>query len=122
MAKYGLPGSCAQYLAALNGSENGLTVSKLSEVCMKDKAAVSRAIAQLEMKELVSRNADGTSTYRAPIVLTKKGKDVSDYVAKRACVAVEIAGLGESEREGLYTALDLIAANLTKMCEGGLPE
>ncbi len=122
MAKHGLSGACAQYLAALGNSEGGLTVSKLSEACMKDKAAVSRAVAQLEEKGFVRRNGAGTNMYRAPIVLTDKGREVSEYVAKRASAAVEVAGLDEGEREKFYSALNLIAANLTRVCECGLPE
>ena len=122
MSKHGLPGACAQYLAALSNNEDGLTVSKLSEICMKDKAAVSRAVAQLEAKGFVRRNSAGTNIYRAPIVLTDTGKEVSGYVAKRASAAVEIAGLSDYEREEFYSALNLIAANLARVCEKGLPE
>ncbi len=122
MAKYGLAGACAQYLAALGINEEGLTVSALSKSCMKDKAAVSRAVAELEEKGLVQRNCVGNNIYRAPIVLTEKGKEVSRYVAERASATVEIAGLVDEDREKLYTALNLIADNLAQMCESGLPE
>lgn len=122
MVKHGLPGSCAQYLAALGNSEGSLTMSKLSAVCMKDKAAVSRAVAQLEEKGFVCRNCAGANIYRAPIMLTDKGRELSEYVAKRASVAVEVAGLDDNEREKFYSALNTIAANLTRVCECGLPE
>lgn len=122
MAKQGLAGSCAQYLAALGLSEEGLTVSALGKSCMKDKAAVSRAVAKLEEKGLVQRNCTGNNIYRAPIVLTEKGREVSRYVAERASEVVEIAGLGEADRESFYIALNTIAENLSKMSEGGLPE
>ncbi len=122
MAKYGLTGACAQYIAAMSTSGEGLTVSQLSEACMKDKAAVSRSVSQLEEKGLVCRNFMGGNAYRAPIVLTQKGKDVADYVARRASQAVEIAGLNDSERQKMYFALDMVAKNLTDMCKEGLPE
>ena len=122
MARYGLTGACAQYIAAMSTSREGLTVSQLSEACMKDKAAVSRSISQLEEKGLVCRNAHGTNVYRAPIVLTQKGKDVADYVAHRAAQAVEIAGLDDNERQKMYSALDMVAENLTAMCKDGLSE
>ncbi len=122
MAKHGLSGACAQYLAALGISEDGLTVSKLSVVCMKDKAAASRAVAQLEEKGFVRRNCAGANMYRAPIVLTDKGREVAEYVAKRASAAVEVAGLDEEGREKFYSALNEIATNLARVCECGLPE
>ncbi len=122
MSKYGLTGACAQYIAAMRTSTEGLTVSQLSEVCMKDKAAVSRSVSQLEEKGLVCRNSQGGNVYRAPIVLTDSGKAIADYVAQRASVAVEIAGLNDGERQEMYSALDTIAKNLTDICKEGLPE
>ncbi len=124
MKKYSLNGSCAQYLAVMLGNEDGITVSKLSEVCFKDKAAVSRAVAELEKKGFVYRVAVGTNLYRAAIKLTEKGKQVAEYVGKRAATAVELAGDGFSEEERVvfYSVLDRIAYNLRNICKDGLPE
>lgn len=122
MEKHGLRGSHAQYLAALRRNEQGLTISQLSEMCMKDKAAVSRAVAEMEEKALVIRETVGDNLYRAAVILTDKGKEIAEYVARRATSAVEHAGLGEQEIEKFYSALDLIASNLKEICKKGLPE
>lgn len=124
MTKYGLKGSCAQYLAVMLRSEEGVTVSKLSEICLKDKAAVSRTVAELEEKGLVRREAVGNNMYRASIVLTEKGKQVAEYVEKQASTAVELAGNGfsDEERTVFYKVLDLIAGNLRNICKEGLPK
>lgn len=124
MEKHGLRGSHAQYIATLRRYEHGLTVSQLSEMCIKDKAAVSRAVAEMEQKELVLRETAGDNLYRAAIVLTDKGREISDYVASRATAAVEAAGkgLGDSQREMFYAALDLISSNLREICKKGLPD
>ncbi len=122
MEKHGLKGSYAQYLAALRRTENGLTVSQLSEICMKDKAAVSRAVAEMETKGLLERLATGDNLYRAAIVLTDRGREIAEYVANRAVSAVGCIGLDEQEIEKFYTALDLIASNLREVCKKGLPE
>ena len=124
MTKYGLRGSCAQYLACMLKYEEGITLSKLSELCAKDKAAVSRSVAELESKGFVSRVAANGKLYRASITLTRKGKDVAEYVKNRASTAVELAGKGltDDERKVLYYALDLIAENLSDICKKGLPE
>ena len=114
---YFRPDDAITYDAAIK-----MTVSALGKSCMKDKAAVSRAVAKLEEKGLVQRNCTGNNIYRAPIVLTEKGREVSRYVAERASEVVEIAGLGEADRESFYIALNTIAENLSKMSEGGLPE
>lgn len=124
MEKFGLRGSYAQYLAVLRRYEQGLTVSQLSDMCMKDKAAVSRAVAEMESKDLIYRQAEGDNLYRAAIQLTDNGKKIAEYVAERATSAVEVAGRGltESEREAFYKALDLISSNLRDICKKGLPE
>ncbi|MBE6734132.1 MAG: MarR family transcriptional regulator [Ruminococcaceae bacterium] len=124
MEKFGLRGSYAQYLAVLRRYEQGLTVSQLSDMCMKDKAAVSRAVAEMESKDLIYRQAEGDNFYRAAIQLTDNGKKIAEYVAERATSAVEVAGRGltESEREAFYKALDLISSNLRDICKKGLPE
>ena len=40
MIKYGYKGAYAQYLVTLSQHPDGLIVSRLSEICDKDKAAV----------------------------------------------------------------------------------
>ena len=55
MVKHGYKGAFAQYLATLRRYEEGLTSSELCEICDKDKAAVSRIIAEMEEKGLVER-------------------------------------------------------------------
>ncbi|MBR3971323.1 MAG: winged helix-turn-helix transcriptional regulator [Ruminococcus sp.] len=124
MNEYGLKGSCAQYLTAMRGSKDGITVSGLSEVCAKDKAAVSRAVAELEAKGFVERKGAGAGVYRVPVVLTDKGKSVAECVAKKASAAVEIAGKGlsDEERKIFYSVLDLIAINLLDISKKGLNE
>lgn len=122
MAGYGLKGSCAQYITAIRLSQNGMTISQLSETCMKDKAAVSRTIAELEAKGVVIRKAQGSNIYRAPLVLTVKGQEIAGYVAQRAAAAVKIAGLDGEERHNMYMGLDVIAQNLSDICKEGMAE
>ena len=55
MVKQGYKGAFAQYLATLRRYEEGLTSSELCEICDKDKAAVSRIIAEMEEKGLIER-------------------------------------------------------------------
>ncbi len=117
MSTYGLSGSCAQYLVAIYTKGEGLTMANLGELCQKDKAAVSRTVAQLEEKELVTRRNQGTAQYRAKIFLTEKGERAAKEVTSAACKAVELAGKGltEGERAIFYKALDLISGNLRNL-------
>ena len=53
MIKRGYKGAFAQYLATLHRYEEGLTATELCEICDKDKAAVSRILAEMEEKGLL---------------------------------------------------------------------
>ena len=79
MVKRGYKGAFAQYLATQSRYEEGLTSTELCEICDKDKAAVSRIIAEMEEKGLVQREKKAVRSYRSKITLTEKGKDVADF-------------------------------------------
>lgn len=124
MIKRGFKGSFAQYLAAVGRFPDGVTSAQLCEMCDKDKAAVSRAVTEMEAHGLIRREADGETLYRARLMLTAEGREMADYVAERARLAVREAGKGMSEddRRVFYTVLDLIASNLQWISKTGLPE
>ena len=124
MVKYGYKGSYAQYLMALARYPEGLTSGQLCEVCDKDKAAISRMVAELEQKGLVSRGAPTDSPYRAQIRLTEEGKKAAEVIGSRARAAVQAAGKGltEEKRAVFYEVISLIAGNLQGLTEEGIPE
>ena len=123
MVRCGTRGVYAQYLAALNSHPEGLTAARLSELCDRDKAAVSRAVADMESEGLVRREGREDTMYRAVIRLTGAGQRTADYVAGRARAAVEAGGQGLSPRarRALQEALTLIAANLDTIAREGIP-
>lgn len=124
MIKRGYKGAFAQYLAVLKRFEDGLTSTELCEVCDKDKAAVSRIIAEIEEKGLVSREHKNIRTYRSKIVLTEKGRNTADYVAERAKAAISAVSDGvmdENQREVFYSTLDVLYKNLQKVSREGIP-
>lgn len=124
MVKYGLKGPYAQYLVAMARCPEGITAARLGQVCDKDKAAVSRAIAEMEQRGLVSRDCANNSLYRALLRLTEEGDQAAHYVCEKAKAAVEFAGkdLSEENRSVLYASLHQIAANLQTLSESGLPD
>ncbi len=124
MVKYGLKGAYAQYLMVMNRKKDGITAAELSEICDKDKAAVSRIIANMEEKGLVKRQARNNNLYRALLTLTDEGKKAAQFVAQRAKIAVEKAGegLNDTDRIKFYNALGLICSNLQNICKSGIPE
>ncbi len=124
MAKYGLKGPHVQCLAVMSRYPAGITASQLCSACDKDKAAISRTVAELEQAGLVERLENNGSRYRAPLFLTEQGRETAQRVNDRVCFAVERAGAGlsDAQREVLYTVLDRIAGNLQAISAEGLEE
>ncbi len=124
MIKYGLKGSFAQYLLTIEHCKKGITSTELCEICDKDKAAISRAVAEMENKGLIYREMSGTNKYRARLRLTEQGKVATERVQERAKIAVEAAGQGltDEDRQNFYSALNIIASNLQTISKDGIPE
>ena len=122
MVKYGLKGPHAQCLLAMKKHPEGITAARLCEVCDKDKAAISRILAELEASGMVIRENRNGSKYRASLVLTPQGQTAAEAVVEKARLAVEKAGIGfgEEEREVFYRVLSIIAGNLHKLYREGL--
>ena len=121
MVHYKLKGPHAQYLIAMSRYPDGVTATQLSSLCEKDKAAVSRAVSELEKNGLIHRAGEGNS-YRAMLTLTVQGKKAADQLIRQAEIAVEQAGLGltDDARATFYSAFNLIVSNLQRISEDGL--
>ncbi len=124
MKQLGLKGSYAQYLLAINYYGDRITSTKLCEICDKDKAAISRVVAEMEENGLIFRQMQGEKRYRAALLLTEKGREVTARLCERAKLAIDAAGKGLSNenREILHASLGLIAENLQKISQNGIPE
>lgn len=122
MSKYGLKGPFAHYLITLYRYPDGVTSVQLGELCDKNKADVSRALAILEEKGLAVRETQNNSYYRAKIKLTAKGRAAAEQVQQIAEKAVGIGGKGltDEHRQIFYEALERIAANLRQVTLNGL--
>lgn len=122
MSKFGLKGPHAQCLLAISHYPEGITAARLCEICEKDKAAISRTLAELEKAGMVNRAERNGTRYRASLTLTEQGKLAAAVVSEKARLAVELAGEGldDAQREVFYRVLALIAGNLHAICETGL--
>lgn len=122
MTAYGLKGPHAIYLVAMQRYEEGVTAARLCELCARDKADVSRAMALMEEKGLIRR--EGGAAYRARLMLTEEGQRAANHVSGLARVAVERAGkdITDEHRELFYSALESITANLQTLSKEGLPQ
>lgn len=123
MKKYGLRGTHSVYLAVIDRFPEGVTAGQICEMCGKDKADVSRMMAIMEKKGLVTKEGVHQNLYRGVFKLTGAGKAAADYVNRRASLAVSLAGghLTEDMRAILYQSLESIAENLREISENGLP-
>ena len=124
MERFGLKGPHAQTLLALHRHPEGVTSVQLCEICAKDKAAVSRTIAELEEYGMVCRQQFHGSAYRALLKLTPKGEAAAREVSARAVMAVEQAGKGLDDecRDVFYQVLARIADNLHTICKNGIKD
>ena len=122
MAKYGLKGPHVQCMLALTDYPDGVTSTQLCEICEKDKAAISRTVAELETLGMVERLERNGVRYRAPVKLTVQGTSAAQAVQKRTLQAVRQAGEGldDEKRKVFYEVLGLIAGNLHIICQEGL--
>lgn len=122
MVKFGLKGPHAQCLLAMGRHPEGITSARLCEICEKDKAAISRTLAELEQCGMVTRDQRNGSRYRALLLLTEQGKCAAAVVSEKARQAVEQAGAGltDDQREVFYRVLALIAGNLHTLCKDGI--
>ncbi len=124
MARYGLKGAQAQCLLVIGRYPEGITASRLCEICEKDKAAISRTLAELENADMICRPAEEGKRYRVRLMLTEKGKTVTGQIRRTAERAVEQAdrGLTEENRTICYESLALLAENLHRICQEGIQE
>lgn len=122
MEKYGYRGSYALYLAIMSHFPEGITATRLGELSDRDKAGISRTLAEMEARGLVERQTNKNNFYRAKLVLTDKGREVADFVREKAISAVSEAGGGisDEERRVFYDCLLTIATNLKKISDQGL--
>ena len=122
MQKYGLRGPYAAYLIALYQYDEGITATRLAEICNRNKADVSRAMATLEEKGLIFREGVGQNLYRAKLRLTEEGKQSAGQLHEIAAVAMDVGGQGLSDekRAVFYEALELVATNMQGISRNGL--
>ena len=122
MKKYGLRGTHALYLLMLDGYEGEITAARLADLCQRDKADVSRALADFQKKGILEPYSG--SRYRINPILTPRGRELAGQIRARATVALDLAsqGITDEMRENMYHCLDLIAANMRWICEEGLME
>ena len=119
MKRYGLKGAHAFYLVTILRRDGELTAAKVSELCGRDKADISRAVSAMESLGLLTR--EGDNPYRARLKLTETGTAAALSIRETAARIVDRVGsdLTPEKREIFYEALAIVSANLEEYCEKG---
>lgn len=117
MAEYNLKSPHVSCLYYLYRSES-LTAKELCDVCEEDKANISRSIEYLENNGYIVCHSKTEKRYKSPLVLTEKGRELGEKIARKIdrllCCAGE--GLSEENRKIMYESLSIVCDNLQKFC------
>lgn len=124
MKQYNLKGSYAVYFLHLLDKSEGVAAVDLAKFCNKDKADVSRDMADLEKRGIIIRQKNGNSGYRAKIFLTEEGIRIAREIVQITETAVSVVSgrLSEEEQGNLFHCLEEISEAMKSFCENGLPE
>lgn len=117
MKPFGLRANHVMALYYLGKHPDGLTVTELTEACREDKAAVSRCVAQLIERSLISGNfPENKRSYRTKLHLTESGQELVRKLNERveAIMTGGRNGLSKEQSENLYAAMEIILNNLSR--------
>ncbi len=116
--KYGLTNphvSCLYYLY----KENALTLTELVDICLEDKAILSKAISYLETNEFVVCESTQKKRYNSFFTLTEKGRRVAEGLAEKIDNILDYASadINEEDRDIMYKSLSSISKRLDSLCD-----
>lgn len=119
MTEFGLKGTHVMCLFYLHHHSEGLTAAQLCQLCDEDKAAISRALSELEARGYLHTQPTAGKKYRAQVLLTPNGEKVAQRMDSliESWVTVGGDGLTDQQRSDFYRALELIASNLKEHYE-----
>ena len=106
--------SCMYYLY----KENALSAKELMDICLEDKAALSRTISHLEKNGYVECESLLKKRYNSALKLTTKGLEIAAQIAKKIDKILDFVGKGisETERQNMYNSLMVVSNNLDRYC------
>ena len=121
MAEFGLKGAHAIYLLTLQRYPKGVTSSRLSELCFRNRSDTSRAMNIFLDAGLIIKKGENKS-YRAPLVLTEKGLRYATLLREKSEIALSRIGdcIPEEKRANLYESLEIISKNLKEITKSDL--
>lgn len=121
MAEHGLRSSHVIVVYLLGRSPEGLTPAELTEASDVDKALISRVVAELTEKGLVTAIAQGGRRYKARLHLTAEGRAIADSIAHAVTsIQQKVSGnIPQEDLETFYRTLFALQNNFRKLAEDG---
>ncbi len=115
MKHFGLKAAHVSCLYYIGKYEEGLSAVELINLAMEDKAAVSKVLAELRLKNLVRTDSGGMKIYRAKYYLTERGREIYGIINDIIIRTVTECGRGltDEERAVFYRSLETIVSNLS---------
>ena len=119
MQQFDLRSSHVQYIYHLY-KEKALSLKQLSEICISDKAAVSRGIDELQALGYVKQS--DRRQYKLFFSLTEAGEEIGEKLSLRVDSVLKATSLGlsDEERRAFYKHLTIISENLQRIVDGNL--
>ena len=119
MQQFNLRSSHVQYIYYLY-KEKALSLKQLSQMCLSDKAAVSRGIDELQALGYVKES--DKKQYKLFFSLTEEGEKIGERLSSRVDTVLEATskGLSEEERLTFYNNLTIICENLQRLVNDNL--
>ena len=123
MVPFGLTGAHTMCLRHLYAFPDGLTRTKLVNLCDIDKAQVSRIINDLCAKGYVIETENDNINYRKRLKLTPMGKDTTEEINRKILIVNDFVSgdIPEEQMRVFYKTLDQICEKL-KLAETELEE
>lgn len=119
MSQFGLRSSHVMILYQLDKHPDGLTPADLAESGSVDKALISRAIAELQEKDLVRPMQTNGKKYKARLLLTPAGKEVALYIVQTVDdIQHQVSGnIPEADLAVFYRTLFALQKNFTALAK-----
>ena len=116
--EYGLTNphvSCLYYLY----KEKSLTLKELVDICLEDKAVLSKAISYLENQSFIACDSNQKKRYNSYFKLTDKGMAIAKSIAIKIDNILDFAStdVNNEDREIMYKSLLSISDNLENFCK-----
>jgi DNA-binding MarR family transcriptional regulator len=116
--RFGLTFGEWRVLGAVAGNP-GVTVNRAAELLGLDKGGVSRTIAQLLRRKLLTRQRDPHDQRRAILALTARGARIHDDIAPFAVARDRrlLSVLSEAQRRDVHEIVEALTREIERMLE-----